>query len=237
MAKGTCQYCNRPTAGDICPAHGYVGAPAKPAGSPFFRGLIADFYGTVAQIPPRWQVCDGTNGTPDLRDRVTVGAGTSWTLGQTAGSNADHTHSVPGLAFSGSGTSGAGSSHSHSGGAVGQGAAVYTDTVGNHSHGVYSGSTDVASADTHTFLAGTVAGDHTYTQTTHYHGMGHQHAADGSHSHLLAAHNHSFTGAAAEAAHTHTSNASGTTSGGTSGGASIGTNMPAFYALAFIMRI
>ena len=30
--------------------------------------------GTVSSIPSGWQLCDGTNGTPDLRDKFVVGA-------------------------------------------------------------------------------------------------------------------------------------------------------------------
>jgi hypothetical protein len=36
-------------------------------------GIIA-WSGTVATIPATWQLCDGTNSTPDLRDRFIVGA-------------------------------------------------------------------------------------------------------------------------------------------------------------------
>ncbi len=37
-------------------------------------GSILIWSGTVASIPTGWQLCDGTNGTPDLRDRFVVGA-------------------------------------------------------------------------------------------------------------------------------------------------------------------
>jgi len=37
-------------------------------------GSIVIWSGTVASIPTGWQLCDGTNGTPDLRDRFVVGA-------------------------------------------------------------------------------------------------------------------------------------------------------------------
>ena len=37
-------------------------------------GSIIIWSGTVASIPTGWQLCDGTNGTPDLRDRFVVGA-------------------------------------------------------------------------------------------------------------------------------------------------------------------
>jgi len=37
-------------------------------------GAIIMWSGRIASIPLGWQLCDGTNGTPDLRDRFIVGA-------------------------------------------------------------------------------------------------------------------------------------------------------------------
>lgn len=37
-------------------------------------GMIVMWSGTIATIPSGWALCDGTNGTPDLRDRFIVGA-------------------------------------------------------------------------------------------------------------------------------------------------------------------
>lgn len=37
-------------------------------------GCIIMWGGTIASIPSGWKLCDGTNGTPDLRDRFVVGA-------------------------------------------------------------------------------------------------------------------------------------------------------------------
>eukprot|EP00972_Heterocapsa_arctica_P080448 11855058-Heterocapsa_arctica.AAC.1 len=33
--------------------------------------------GSVSSIPQYWALCDGSNGTPDLRDRFIFGCGTS----------------------------------------------------------------------------------------------------------------------------------------------------------------
>lgn len=38
-------------------------------------GIIAAWSGAIADIPSGWQLCDGTNGTPDLRDKFIIGAG------------------------------------------------------------------------------------------------------------------------------------------------------------------
>ena len=38
-------------------------------------------------IPTNWAVCDGTNNTPNLKDRFIVGAGQSYALGATGGAS------------------------------------------------------------------------------------------------------------------------------------------------------
>ena len=48
-------------------------------------GLICMWSGSV--IPTGWYLCDGTNGTPDLRDKFIVGSGNSYTIGATGGSD------------------------------------------------------------------------------------------------------------------------------------------------------
>ena len=73
-----------------------------PAGGVPIGGIIM-WSGTVASIPADWQLCDGTNGTPDLRDKFIVGAkqdsgGVAKTnltgaLAQTGGTTA-HIHSA-----------------------------------------------------------------------------------------------------------------------------------------------
>jgi hypothetical protein len=38
------------------------------------RGVIVMWSGAIAEVPPGWGLCDGSQGTPDLRDRFVVGA-------------------------------------------------------------------------------------------------------------------------------------------------------------------
>ena len=38
------------------------------------RGVIVMWSGLIRDVPPGWGLCDGTQGTPDLRDRFVVGA-------------------------------------------------------------------------------------------------------------------------------------------------------------------
>lgn len=53
-------------------------------------GGIIEWSGAVVDIWPGWHLCDGTNGTPDLRDRFVVGAGSTYAVGTTGG-EATHT--------------------------------------------------------------------------------------------------------------------------------------------------
>jgi microcystin-dependent protein len=48
-------------------------------------GGIIMWSGTSVSLPPNWKVCDGTSGTPDLRDRFIVGAGSTYSVGNTGG--------------------------------------------------------------------------------------------------------------------------------------------------------
>jgi hypothetical protein len=61
-------------------------------------GLISLWSGSVASIPSGWFICDGNNGTPDLRNRFIVGAGSTYAVAATGGSaNAtlvSHTHTA-----------------------------------------------------------------------------------------------------------------------------------------------
>lgn len=68
------------------------------------QGLIAMWSGSAANIPAGWALCDGTNGTPDLRNRFIIGAGSSYSIG-TAGGSSDHSHGTGSYA---------GPSHTHS---------------------------------------------------------------------------------------------------------------------------
>ena len=51
------------------------------------QGSIIPWYGSPGNIPNGFALCDGKNGTPDLRDRFLVGAGKSYKLSDTGGEN------------------------------------------------------------------------------------------------------------------------------------------------------
>jgi hypothetical protein len=56
-------------------------------------GMICLWSGSIATIPTGWHLCDGTNGTPDLRNRFIVAAGTTYAPGDSGG-NLTHTHAL-----------------------------------------------------------------------------------------------------------------------------------------------
>jgi len=68
-------------------------------------GAITAWSGSIASIPAGWALCNGSNGTPDLRDRFVIGVGSSHSLNTTGGaatvslSEANlpaHTHTLSG---------------------------------------------------------------------------------------------------------------------------------------------
>jgi hypothetical protein len=71
---------------------------AAASGTPFPSGGIIMWSGSIGTIPSGWLICDGTNGTPDLRNRFIVGAGSTYAVAATGG-NANaivvtHTHTA-----------------------------------------------------------------------------------------------------------------------------------------------
>ena len=56
-------------------------------------GAILIWSGSASDIPDGFALCDGTNGTPDLRDRFILGAGKSYSVNSTGGEK-EHTLTV-----------------------------------------------------------------------------------------------------------------------------------------------
>lgn len=115
-------------------------------------GGIMLWSGAANTIPNGWVLCDGSNNTPDLRDRFVVGAGGAYPVGDTGGADSitlslsqipSHSHDVSGL------TTNTAGEHSHS----------YTKTKDS-----FAGSAGVGSTDPETGTTGK-AGSHSHIIT------------------------------------------------------------------------
>jgi hypothetical protein len=77
--------------------YGIIGtAPSPPTPTP--AGVIVLWSGSIGSIPTGWVLCNGNNGTPDLRNRFVVGAGSTYSVDATGGSAdaivVSHTHTA-----------------------------------------------------------------------------------------------------------------------------------------------
>jgi microcystin-dependent protein len=150
-------------------------------------GLITMWSGSIASIPAGWALCNGTLGTPDLRDRFVVGAGSTYAVGATGGANTVTLDSsqIPSHTHTGSGTTSTTDlSHTHTGsGTTGNNNVGHTHTgsgtTGNnnvdHTHAGTTNNTDLTHSHTGSGNTGNNSVDHTHTGTT---------SAAGSHQHL-----------------------------------------------------
>ena len=67
-------------------ADNFVGGGGNLTGvESFVSGMIILWSGSVANIPSGFVLCNGSNSTPDLRDRFVVGAGNNYAVGATGG--------------------------------------------------------------------------------------------------------------------------------------------------------
>jgi hypothetical protein len=71
---------------------------ATGSGATIPTGLIAIWSGAVGSIPAGWTLCNGSNGTPDLRNSFIIGAGSTYAVGATGGTAdaivVSHTHTA-----------------------------------------------------------------------------------------------------------------------------------------------
>ena len=77
--------------------YGIVGVQTA-VGTTIPTGVITLWYGSIGSVPTGWYLCDGTNGTPDLRNKFIVGAGSTYSVSATGGSTdaivVTHTHTA-----------------------------------------------------------------------------------------------------------------------------------------------
>lgn len=145
------------SSGQVITSSGSSATPTWTSIVSFTTGMIILWSGSVGTIPSGWALCNGSSGTPDLRNRFVIGAGTTYSVNDTGGS-ADatlpsHTHTAS------TSTTGA---HAHSG---------TTNTVGDHVHEVPSATSSIIGSPSG-FQAGTSyatpldtngAGSHSHT--------------------------------------------------------------------------
>jgi hypothetical protein len=78
--------------------YGIIGVANTSTGTTIPTGMISLWYGSIGSVPLGWYLCDGTNGTPDLRDKFIVGAGSTYAVAATGGSAdaivVSHTHTA-----------------------------------------------------------------------------------------------------------------------------------------------
>jgi len=77
--------------------YGIIGTAPTPA-TPTPSGGIILWSGSIGSIPAGWVLCNGNNGTPDLRNRFVVGAGSTYSVDASGGSAdaivVSHTHTA-----------------------------------------------------------------------------------------------------------------------------------------------
>jgi microcystin-dependent protein len=187
---------------------GPVTATESALNTPIPSGVIVMWSGSLLSIPTGWALCDGASGTPNLRDRFIVGAGTTYAVGATGGSLTSaaaggHTH-----------TEASAGGHNHTG-ATGN-TTLTTAQMPAHTH-TWSG---LSTSEDNNFTAGatrylkegSTVNSGSFTETTSSVGSGEAHShtigTDGTHTHTINAvgdHTHSVT--------------------------------PPYYALAYIMKL
>lgn len=193
-------------------------------------GGIILWSGSIGAIPTNWALCDGTGDTPNLTDRFVVGAGNSYSVGDTGGADSvtlttaqmpSHVHTM--------------GTHSHGSGTLDTGnqSASHTHSLGNDSHshsmsvlfktanaagggGSDNGGSSVAQGTPTGRFNGTQSG--TTTSDSHGHSIGNQSAS----------HSHTISGSTSSVDPGDTNSA---------GSGNSHENRPPYYALAYIMRI
>lgn len=121
-------------------------------------GGIIMWSGSIGAIPSGWYLCNGSNGTPDLRDKFIAGAGNTYAIGATGGSadatNVAHTHTF-------SVTSGAAGGHTHDVMDGAGGTNTNSITLGGGNFSGQDSPTTWRSSTTYTLIQ--AVGDHTHS--------------------------------------------------------------------------
>ena len=184
-------------------------------------GAILMWSGAVDAIPTGWALCDGQNGTPDLRDRFIVGAGGSYDVGDTGGAESvtltvdqmpQHSHSA---------SSKSAGSHTHS---------ISTSSAGSHTH---TGTTSLERIGDQNVTGDIYAVVGVYTNAVNevVSDVGVWSAVRSLNpTPIDTNHSHTFT-TSSKGSHSHSITISST------GGGGAHENRPPYYALAYIMKL
>ena len=189
-------------------------------------GGIIMYNGLVANIPNNWSLCNGSNGTPDLRDTFVMGTATDGEIGNTGGNNTTSSTAVPA------------SAHSHTGTFSGYALATHNHTTPNHTH---PNTTSVSNGGHYHQAGGFLTGG---TGTARY-TVGHADSSpdtlarttsDGAHTHTVATPSGGASTSGSKSAGTPAGTVS-VSSGGSGDGSHTHTATPPYVKLAYIQRI
>lgn len=141
----------------------------------FPSGGIILWSGSTSNIPSGWVLCNGSNSTPDLRDKFIIGAGNSYNVGTTGGSKdailVSHSHTA---------TTGAQSANHTHGGTSDNNNRGHTHAINNlgnqsasHSHSGNSG--NISQGHTHNANSGSSNASHSHSGNTSTQNNNHSH--------------------------------------------------------------
>jgi microcystin-dependent protein len=143
-------------------------------------GVITMWSGAIATIPSGWVLCNGSNGTPDLRDRFIVGAGGGgYSVGDNGGSSSTTLTTTELPSHTHTGTTGSAGAHDHF---IANGDTVNATTSALSASNTLAKNGSQASTSFNYLLGGTATAasqgltdsepDHTHTFTTGSTGSG-----------------------------------------------------------------
>ncbi|HMP75133.1 MAG TPA: hypothetical protein PKE12_02440 [Kiritimatiellia bacterium] len=162
-------------------------------------GLVVMWAGSLDNIPDGWLLCDGSNGTPDLRTKFVYGSSDAVTPGTTGGANAYYLTAAQLPAHTHAGSCSTTGAHTHTASTASAGSHTHSTALNsvshthNHRQRSYNGSYPQDSFATHgsgstTTIGTSSSGNHTHSRTINS-GGAHTHSvtinSGGAHSHAL----------------------------------------------------
>lgn len=117
-------------------------------------GAIILWKNSAASLPSGWQICNGTNGTPDLRDYFIYGAASDGDLSGTGTGVHSHTRDA---------NTGSGGAHDHAGSSISVANTTNNITDGKDAGG--SGVDRAAASHSHSGVSGALSSDAAHTHT------------------------------------------------------------------------